>query len=184
MYQVEYLLTDLTMNDFKMDLIEYMKDNKLKLENAPMGMYAISSLKSSGLNEEIKPGVIYCLKQTNDSELSEEYNSLHPYYMIYVYEDGYIEYNYVHTKQILDFYKKLSKGKNDIEEDLVKIFNKETKNGRNMTKYTDMLDEAINNILGKQEEVSIQSIFTLGESLILEDNNYLKDDFELISFLL
>ena len=176
-------ITDLTMNDFKMDLLEYMKDNKRKLEKAPMGMYAISSLESSGLNEEIRPGVIYCLKQTNDNELSEEYNSLHPYYMIYVYEDGEIEYNYVHTKQILDFYKKLSKGKSEIEEDLVKIFNKETRYGRNMTKYTDMLDEAINNILGKQEEVSIQSIFSLGESSILDDNNSSKDDFDLISFL-
>lgn len=176
-------ITDLTMNDFKMDLLEYMKDNKRKLEKAPMGMYAISSLESSGLNEEIRPGVIYCLKQTNDNELSEEYNSLHPYYMIYVYEDGEIEYNYVHTKQILDFYKKLSKGKSEMEEDLVKIFNKETRYGRNMTKYTDMLDEAINNILGKQEEVSIQSIFSLGESSILDDNNLSKDDFELISFL-
>ena len=176
-------ITDLTMNDFKMDLLEYMKDNKRKLEKAPMGMYAISSLESSGLNEEIRPGVIYCLKQTNDSELSEEYNSLHPYYMIYVYEDGEIEYNYVHTKQILDFYKKLSKGKSEIEEDLVKIFNKETRYGRNMAKYTDMLDKAINNILGKQEEVSIQSIFSLGESSILDDNNSSKDDFDLISFL-
>ena len=176
-------ITDLTMNDFKMDLLEYMKDNKRKLEKAPMGMYAISSLESSGLNEEIRPGVIYCLKQTNDNELSGEYNSLHPYYMIYVYEDGEIEYNYVHTKQILDFYKKLSKGKSEIEEDLVKIFNKETRYGRNMTKYTDMLDEAINNILGKQEEVSIQSIFSLGESSILDDNNSSKDDFELVSFL-
>lgn len=176
-------ITDLTMNDFKMDLLEYMKDNKRKLEKAPMGMYAVSSLESSGLNEEIRPGVIYCLKQTNDNELSGEYNSLHPYYMIYVYEDGEIEYNYVHTKQILDFYKKLSKGKSEIEEDLVKIFNKETRYGRNMTKYTDMLDEAINNILGKQEEVSIQSIFSLGESSILDDNNSSKDDFELVSFL-
>lgn len=176
-------ITDLTMNDFKMDLLEYMKDNKRKLEKAPMGMYAVTSLESSGLNEEIRPGVIYCLKQTNDNELSEEYNSLHPYYMIYVYEDGEIEYNYVHTKQILDFYKKLSNGKSEIEEDLVKIFNKETRYGRNMTKYTDMLDEAINNILGKQEEVSIQSIFSLGESSILDDNNSSKDDFELISFL-
>ena len=52
-----------------------------------------------------------------------------------------------------------------------------------MTKYTDMLDEAINNILGKQEEVSIQSIFSLGESSILDDNNSSKDDFELVSFL-
>lgn len=176
-------ITDLTMNDFKMDLLEYMKENKRKLEKAPMGMYAVSSLERSGLNEEIRPGVIYCLKQTNDNELSEEYNSLHPYYMIYVYEDGKIEYNYVHTKQILDFYKKLSKGKNEIEEELVKIFNKETSYGRNMTKYTDMLDEAINNILGKQEEVSIQSIFSLGESSILDDNNSSKEDFELISFL-
>lgn len=176
-------ITDFTMNDFKMDLLEYMKDNKRKLEKAPMGMYAVSSLESSGLNEEIRPGVIYCLKQTNDNELSEEYNSLHPYYMIYVYEDGEIEYNYVHTKQILDFYKKLSNGKSEIESELVKIFNKETKYGRNMTKYTDMLDEAINNILGKQEEISIQSIFSLGESSILDDNNYSKDDFELVSFL-
>lgn len=176
-------ITDFSMNDFKMDLLGYMKKNSSKLEKSPMGMYAVTSLEASGLNEEVRPGVIYCLKQINDKELSQEYNSLHPYYMIYVYEDGEIEYNYIHTKQILDFYKKLSNGKSEIEQDLVKIFNKETRYGRDMTKYTDMLDEAINNILGKQEEVSIQSIFSLGESSILDESNSSKEDFELISFL-
>ena len=148
-----------------------------------MGMYAVASLERSRLNDEIRPGVIYCLRQINDDELSNEYNSLHPYYMIYVYDDGEIQYNYVHTKQILDFYKKLSKGSNEVEEELVKIFNKETRYGRNMSKYADMLHKAINNILGKQEEVSLQSIFSLGESTILDEGKTSKDDFELVSFL-
>ena len=176
-------ITDLTMNDFKMDLLEYMKENGKRVEKAPMGMYAVASLERSRLNDEIRPGVIYCLRQINDDELSSEYNSLHPYYMIYVYDDGEIQYNYVHTKQILDFYKKLSKGSNEVEEELVKIFNKETRYGRNMSKYADMLHKAINNILGKQEEVSLQSIFSLGESTILDEGKTSKDDFELVSFL-
>lgn len=78
-------ITDLTMNDFKMDLMEFMKGNKSKLEKSPLGMYSISALEDDYLKDQIKPGVIFTLKQINSLAKPEEYNSIYPYYMVYLY---------------------------------------------------------------------------------------------------
>ena len=114
-------ITDLTMNDFKMDLMEFMKNNRKTLEQAPMGMYAIAAT-SPGL-PDIKPGVIFALKQVNPHVAAEKQNALYPYYMVYIHADGTVQYNYLHTKKILDYYKKLCVGEREILAELVDIFN-------------------------------------------------------------
>ena len=84
-------ITDLTFNDFKMDLVNYMKTNKEILEKSPTGMYSITA----SLNEETDKGVIYCLKKINNKIKSSENNALEPYYLVYVKENGEILYNYI-----------------------------------------------------------------------------------------
>ena len=177
-------ITDLTMNDFKMDLMEYMKNNKVVLEKAPMGMYAISSIDDEELKEQIKPGVIFTLKQINHSAKPEESNSLYPYYMIYVYDDGDVRYNYIHTKKILDFYRKLCSGKNEVLIDIVNLFNDETSDGRYMKKYSSLLEDAIDNIIGKKEEKGVASLFSKGGTTIQKSLFKGIEDFELVSFLI
>lgn len=144
-------ITDLTMNDFKMDLSSYMKNNRQKLESAPMGMYAVVNVEDESLKEEIKPGVIFTLKQVNTVAKTEENNALYPYYMVYVYDNGEVKYNFLRTKSILDFYKKLCSGKNEVLVDLVNNFNKETSDGKKMNKYSDLLESAIDNLIGKKK---------------------------------
>lgn len=177
-------ITDMTMNDFKMDLMEYMKNNRDKLEKAPMGMYAISTINDDSLKEYVKPGVIFTLKQVNEFVKPEENNSLYPYYMVYVYDDGSVRFSYLHTKKILDFYKKLSLGKNKVFYDLVGDFNKETKDGKDMSKYSNMLEEAISNIIGKKEEKGVASLFSKGGTTLQKSLFNGIEDFELISFLI
>jgi len=176
-------ITDLTMNDFKMDLMEYMKNNKVDLEKAPMGMYAISSIEDEELKEQIKPGVIFTLKQVNHNAKPEESNSLYPYYMVYVYEDGTVRYNYIHTKKILDFYRKLCSGKKEILKDIVKAFNDETNDGKDMNRYSSLLEDAIDNIMGKKEEKGVASLFSKGGTTIQKSLFKGIEDFELVSFL-
>lgn len=177
-------ITDMTLNDFKMDLMEYMKENRTKLEKAPMGMYAVSTVDDEKLKEQIRPGVIFALKQVNEFARPEENNSLYPHYMVYVYDDGTVKYNYLHTKKILDFYKKLSAGKDEVLKDVVAIFNSETDNGRDMSYYSKQLEDAINNIIGKAEEKGVASLFSKGGTTIQKNLFSGREDFELISFLI
>lgn len=177
-------ITDMTMNDFKMDLMEYMKNNRDKLEKAPMGMYAISTIKDDSLKEYVKPGVIFTLKQVNEFAKTEENNSLYPCYMVYVYDEGSVRFSYLHTKKILDFYKKLCLGNNEVLYDFVETFNKETKDGKDMSKYSNMLEEAISNIIGKKEEKGVASLFSKGGTTLQKSLFNGIEDFELISFLI
>lgn len=177
-------ITDLTMNDFRMDLASYMKDHKDELENAPLGMYAVAD--KNLLGENIESGIIFALKQANFSELeSKEINAIHPYYMVYIQNDGHVKYGYTQAKYVLDIFKKLSNGVNEVNEDLTKIFNSETDDARNMSEQSKLLEKTVQNIIGKKQESGASELFSLGKTTIAQQSllNGL-DDFELVSFLI
>ena len=176
-------ITDMTFNDFKMDLMEYMKTNKKSLADTPFGMYAITAPEDESLNTEISKGVIFTLKQINKDVMPEEANALYPYYMVYIRDDGTVRYSYLHTKKILDFYKKLCSGKREVYHNLAEIFNKNTKDGYQMDKYTDLLETSISNIVGKTEELGVASLFSKGGTNLTKNMFSGLEDFELVSFL-
>ncbi|MBN1065402.1 helicase-related protein [Clostridium botulinum] len=177
-------ITDLTLNDFKMDLMDYLNDNREELEKAPKGMYAIVNIPDS-LQGQVKPGVIFCLKQINDNEKVKEFNnSLHPNYFVYVKDDGEVMYNHMHNKKILDFYKKLCSGNDLILRDLVEEFYEETSECRNMSKYSELLETGIRDIIGKKEEQGIMSLFSSGGTNLATHTFKALEDFELVSFLI
>jgi ERCC4-related helicase len=177
-------ITDLTLNDFKMDLMDYLNGNKEELETAPKGMYALVNIPEE-LKEQIKPGVIFCLKQVNDSEKVKEFNnSLHPHYLVYASEQGEVIFNHMHTKKILDFYRKLCSGKSSVIKNLIKAFYEETNEGKNMDKYTNLLEKAITNVMGKKEEQGVMSLFSSGGTNLAKNTLKALEDFELVSFLI
>lgn len=173
-------ITDLTFNDFRMDLMDYMKTNRIALEKAACGMYSLTTTQSS----EDSKGVIYCLRHISRGSVPDEHNAFYPYYLVYVKDDGEIIFNFTATKKILDMYKKLCLGQADVLNDLVEAFNNETDEGRDMHAYSTLLENAIKNIVGKNEEKGIESLFSKGGTTILNNDYFGKDDFELISFLL
>jgi ERCC4-related helicase len=177
-------ITDLTMNDFKMDLMEYLKHYKKDLEKAPMGMYAITTNEDGLLNDQIKPGVIFTLRQINKNANIQKHNPLYPFYMVYVYADGNVKFNYLHTKKILDFYKKMCSGKKVVMSEQVELFNKETKDGSIMSKYSKLLESTISSIIGKTEEKGVASLFSKGGTTLQKNMFSGIEDFELISFLI
>ena len=171
-------ITDLTFNDFKMDLVNYMKNNKEILEKAPTGTYAIAKSNI----EEAEKGVIFCLKQVNKDIKPSEYNTLNPYFLVYVKENGEILLNFIQSKKILDIYKKVCIGEKELYPDLIAEFNRETSNAKDMSKFTNFLEKTVENIVGKEEEKGFDSLFSLDET-ILNNSVQNMDDFELISFL-
>ncbi|MFX0558838.1 helicase-related protein [Tepidibacillus infernus] len=178
-------LTDFTMDDFRMDLLNFMKKNKSLVENAPLGLFSITTNRNEKLNEEIERGVIFCLKQINNFATSNEKNALHPYYLIYMKENGEVLYNHVHVKKILDIYRSLSYGKQEVEEQLYNLFYEETNDGKYMNTYKDLLEKAIEEIVGKIDQQVTLYIFNLGnlDSIVNSANTHLQD-FEIISYLI
>jgi hypothetical protein len=177
-------ITDLNFNDFKIELMEYLKENKEKLEKAPKGMYALTIPNSEEIEKEIKPGVIFTLKQTQQDEAQKEQNPLHPYFMVYITLEGEIFYNYVQIKKILDYYKAMCSGKNKIYKNVVEKFNIETKDGSDMKKYSELLEKAIEAIRGKKEEKGIDSLFSKGGTTFEKTSSSIFEDYELVSFLI
>ena len=155
-------ITDLTFNDFKMDLVNYMKNNKEILEKAPTGMYAVAKSNI----EEAERGVIFCLKQINEEIKPSEFNTLNPYFLVYVKDSGEVLLNFIQSKKILDIYKKVCLGENTLFPDLISEFNRETNNAKDMSKFTNFLEKTVENIVGKEEEKRLDSLFSFGETVL------------------
>ena len=175
-------ITDVTFNDFKTDLMEYMKTNRKQLSEAPSGLYAVTDIDES-LRDIVKPGVIFTLKQINGKEQNGEQNPLLSYYLIYITDDGEVKLSYMQAKRILDYYKKLCCGKNKVLAELVSEFNRETDEGHDMKKYSDLLETAIQEIIGKKQEFGVASLFSRGGTSMQTSLFDGIEDFELITFL-
>ncbi|MDP3442111.1 MAG: hypothetical protein Q8T08_04555 [Ignavibacteria bacterium] len=152
-------LTDFTLDDFRIELLNFLEKNRTKLEEAPFGLYSVvpspSGTHSHCLDvdkfsaaekEIIKPGVVYCLKQKGDTEGNEEVNPLQPYFLVYIRDDGQVRFNYTNAKHILEIYRLMCSGKTQPFEELCDLFNIETKQGEDMKQYTELITKAIDEI--------------------------------------
>ena len=77
----------------------------------------------------------------------------------------------------------MSKGKNEIDTDLIRIFNAETNDGKNMSKYTSLLTTAIYSMIETKAEADTDSLFSAGGTTALAGEIKGLNDFELINFL-
>ncbi len=182
-------LTDFTLDDFRVELTNFIKANASKMEQVPEGIYAVVPSDKESLEESaksiIKPGVIYCLRQKNKSEEAEKINPLNPYFLVYVYDDGSVRFNYTSAKSILEVYRLLCSGETQAYEKLCDAFNKETDNGTNMEKYTVLLEKAVVEITASFKKRTAAKL-TMGRSgvLIAKEKQAAKlSDFELVTWL-
>ena len=170
-------IMDLGLNEFRLDLLSYMKDNP-DIEHSPYGMSAV--VPSS---DKIAPGVIYVLKNRNNSVNIGKKNLLHPFYMVYLQDDGKVMLNHLSPKKLLDVMRVACKDKKEPITDLCRKFNRETADGRKMTKYSNLLQDAIKSIVEVKQQSDLESLFSFGETTALQGGFKGLDDFELICFL-
>jgi len=174
-------ITDLTLNDFKMDLSEYMKDNLNLLESAPTGLFAVVNPAEMG---EVDSGVIFCLRALNKTVQVGSSNALAPYFMVMVKDDGEVIFNYVQSKKVLDVMKKLSLGKQEPQAEAIEVFNLATQDVADMGHYRQMLEAAIHNISGKSDEKGVESLFSRGGTVMSQNSFKGMDDFEVVCYLI
>jgi ERCC4-related helicase len=192
-------LSEFTLDDFRIELSNYIEKNKKRLEDSPLGLYAVVPSPtgeyykigkyndiSDTAKEIMKPGVIYCLKQKGNTDGNETVNPLSPYFLVYVRDDNTVRFNYTHPKQILEIFRLLASGKDTPCEKLCDIFNDETENGSNMATYSAMLKTAIseiNRVFKKRVNIRLTNN---RDALLIpnSDNQEASEHFELITWLI
>ena len=172
-------ITDLGLNDFRMDLLNYVKANG-ELSNVPSGMHAVVPAKPElGL----RPGVIFTLRNRNPSVNVSQHNRLHPYYLVYINREGEVIHDHTEVKRLLDLVRSCCKGQAQPIPDACYLFNQETADGRKMQVYSDLLGKTIRSMIEVKEEKDLDSLFSGGKTTALVNTIAGLDDFELITFL-
>lgn len=165
------------MNEFRLDLLDYLKNNG-DLDKTPFGLHAVVPVK-----DDTPPGVIFVLKNINGDINIDNQNRLHPFYLVYIANDGEVVCDHLSPKEMLDKMRYLCKGKTAPLADLCRAFNRETDDGRNMRRLSELLSDAINSVIDVKEESDIDSLFRSGGTSALNTSIRGLDDFELICFL-
>lgn len=169
-------IMDLGLNEFRLDLLAYIK-NHGDLEKKPRGLHAVVP-KTEGCPE----GVIFVLKNVNNSVNIDNQNRIHPFYMVYISTEGEIVCDYLNPKGLLDDVRLLCRGKSEPIKALCAQFNRETDDGRNMSEMSELLSMAIDSIIDAKADNDIDSLFKSGGTSALMSAVSGLDDFELICF--
>ncbi len=177
-------IADLTLNDFRIDLMGHLGSNRRQLDALPLGTYAVIEAPEDA-EIPVPPGVIFCLRAVGAaaSTVAEPGYPLAPHYVVYVAEDGEVLLPYTQAKQVLDRLKKLSLGRDQPDHAAYGRFDKATRTGRDMEPYRKLLARAVGTIVGKREERAIASLFQMGGTHAMKGEFAGIHDFEVVAFL-
>ena len=183
-------LNEFTLDDFRMDLSNYVAANRSKLQDAPYGLYGV--VPAGADTAAAQPGVIYCLRQHSQHSPHaaqapgvEAVNPLSPYFLVYIRADGELRYNFTAPKQVLEIFRALCQGKTEPYTALCKLFDAETDHGQNMSSYSALLDQAVAAIVAQFARKNAANLFTGRGGKLMDASHTVKSngDFELITWL-
>ncbi|MBR3300344.1 MAG: DEAD/DEAH box helicase family protein [Clostridia bacterium] len=170
-------IMDLGLNEFRLDLLEYVKTHP-DIDKTPFGLHAVVPA-----TEDTPAGVVFVLKNRSNTVNIDNQNRLHPFYMVYIKNDGEVACDHLSPKQMLDNMRRLCKGKTEPIPELYKQFNKETNDGKNMKLFSKLLNDSISSIIDVKEKNEILSLFKPGGTTLKNQNFKGISDFELVTFL-
>lgn len=170
-------IMDLGLNEFRLDLLANLKEHP-NMDLTPFGMSAVVNA-----SELVEPGVMFVLKNKNNGVNIDRSNLLHPFYMVYLSHTGTVICDHLSPKKLLDKMRYACKDKTEPDKALCKQFNKETRDGKNMRHYSDLLQSAIESIITVKEESDIDDFLNGVQGNLFANEIRGLDDFELICFL-
>ena len=187
-------LNEFSLDDFRMDLSNYVEANRTKLQDAPFGLYGV--VPTSTEHATVKPGVIYCLRQqqkaphgthstTGTDASTQAVNPLSPYFLVYIHADGTVRYNFAAPKQVLEIFRALCQGKTEPYADLCKLFDEQTSHGQDMSAYSALLDKTVAAIVAQFTRKNAANLFTGRGGKLMDATKAVKSnsDFDLITWL-
>lgn len=176
-------LNEFTLDDFRRDLLRYLESNRRKLEEAPLGLYAV--VPPDARYPQIVPGVVFCLRQKGDTAGTETVNSLQPYFLVYIRDDGEVRYSFTQPKQILDLMQTLCADHVEPYEALCNAFDAQTDDGRDMARYSALLDRTVADITRRFQKRTASALTSGRGAVLLEASKQIRatTDFDLITWL-
>lgn len=172
-------ITDLGLNEFRMDMIQYIKTHG-EPSNIPNGLYAVVPADEE---KNVYKGTIFVLRNRNEGVNIEKQNRLHPYYLLYLKDNGEVIVDHTDPKHVLDILRTTCKHQIEPIKSLCTQMNKETNDGYKMDKYSKLLKDAVKAIVNQEEEDDLASIFKSGSNALFGQSVSGLDDFELITFV-
>lgn len=172
-------ITDLGLNDFRMDLVSKIKEGE-DFRDTPSGMHAVAP-KSYDIGAD--PGVVFVLRNVNEQVNIDNTNQLHPFYLVYISDDGQILSNHLNIKHTLDVLRAIARNRGEPIRELYEPFNEETNDGKYMEKYSDLLTKSISSIVDVKDDSDIDSLFSAGGTTVSAQKFQGLKDFELITFM-
>ena len=170
-------IMDLGLNEFRLDLLANLKEHP-NMDLTPFGMSAVV-----GASELVEPGVMFVLKNKNNGVNIDRSNLLHPFYMVYLSHTGTVLCDHLSPKKLLDKMRYACKDKPEPDKALCRQFNKETRDGKHMRHYSDLLQSAIESIITVKEKSDIDDFLNGVQGNLFAGEIRGLDDFELICFL-
>ena len=171
-------ITDLGLNDVRMDLLAYVKSHP-ELPRSPKGLHAVLRADAE---RGLPPGVIFALRNVHADEAMHRGNRLHPSYLLYIDEDGQVVTDHRSSKHLLDLLRRTARDEVSPLPEPVAVFNARTQEGANMEQYSRLLTAGVRSMVQVTEELAVDSLFTTGPTTALEADIEGLDDFELIGF--
>ena len=170
-------IMDLGLNEFRLDLLANLKEHP-NMDLTPFGLSAVV-----GASELVEPGVMFVLKNKNNGVNIDRSNLLHPFYMVYLSHTGTVLCDHLSPKKLLDKMRYACKDKPEPDKALCRQFNKETRDGKHMRHYSDLLQSAIESIITVKEKSDIDDFLNGVQGNLFAGEIRGLDDFELICFL-
>lgn len=176
-------LTEFTLDDFRADLVRFLQANRRLIADTPLGLYAV--VPPDARYEAIRPGVIFCLRQKGPTGETQIVNPLQPYYLVYVHADGTVRFSFSHPKQILEIYRLLCADRAAADEALCRLFDQETDDGRDMSRYNLLLEATVRDIERRFSRRAAAALTSGRDGLIPGRKQQARssDDFDLITWL-
>ncbi|HAF16624.1 MAG TPA: ATP-dependent helicase, partial [Blastocatellia bacterium] len=176
-------LNEFTLDDFRIELSNYITSNRKLLEDAPLGLYGV--VPPHPEQKAITPGVVFCFKQKGSVTSGETVNPLQPYYLVYVLNDGTVRFSFAQPKQVLEIYRLLCSGKAAAYDHLCQLFDSETQNGSDMSLYNKLLDAAVESIARTFQKRMAAGLQTGRDFKIPDEQEQAREasDLELVTWL-
>ncbi|MBK9148879.1 MAG: helicase [Flavobacteriales bacterium] len=174
-------ITDLTLNDFRIDLGGYLRDHREQLDRMPLGSFAVTTTSE----DAIPPGVIFCLRAVGEKaeEAFDPGYPLAPHYLVHVGDDGSMVLGYTQVKPLLDRLKRTTMGRDLPDAMAAKRMDKATKDGADMSHYQKLLAAGVESLVGKSTERAVASLFTPGGTHVLQGEFRGINDLEVVAYL-
>lgn len=177
------VMSDFTLDDFLIQLLKYLENNRQELEKVPLGSYSITEGK-----EQHSKGVIFVLKRKNSGISKDEKTAspIHPFYITHIDFQGKVSIGCTNARKVLELFHSSTLGQNNALQKLCDWFDVETSQGQEMFKYSNLLKRVVEHIINRNIDTfgaylgsTLATSFKLPEEVEQNPMN----NFELVTWL-